>query len=182
MREVARSDFGPFFELLCPPFELRPFLLELKRRYRVALATNRSATTHGLIGHLGLEGVFDAVASARDKVRPQPPPDIVRLCLERAGLAPERAIYVGDRARSTPKRRRHRSALPRRGGRASCIRIAWRRWARCRPRWSGCSGGRNVRSVRPPAVVGLRSLRSVTLVPKAQIAMQTLPKCAPLSR
>jgi phosphoglycolate phosphatase len=97
MREVARSiDFGPFFELLRPPFELRPFLLELKRRYRVALATNRSATTHGLIGHLGLEGVFDAVASARDKVRPKPAPDIVRLCLERAGVAPERAIYVGD--------------------------------------------------------------------------------------
>ncbi|MGZ6175263.1 MAG: HAD family hydrolase, partial [Candidatus Binataceae bacterium] len=97
MREVARSiGFGPFFELLCPPFELRPFLLELKRRYRVALATNRSATTHGLIGHLGLGGVFDAVASARDKVRPKPPPDIVRLCLERAGVAPERAIYVGD--------------------------------------------------------------------------------------
>lgn len=97
MREVARSiDFAPFFELLRPPFELRPFLLELKRRYRVALATNRSATTHGLIGHLGLEGVFDAVASARDKVRPKPAPDIVRLCLERAGVVPERAVYVGD--------------------------------------------------------------------------------------
>jgi phosphoglycolate phosphatase len=97
MREVARSiDFGPFFDLLRPPFALRPFLLELKRRYRVALATNRSVTTHGLIGHLGLEGVFDAIASAHDKVRPKPAPDIVRLCLERAGVAPERTVYVGD--------------------------------------------------------------------------------------
>lgn len=97
MREVARTiDFAPFFKLLRPPFELRPFLLELKRRYRVALATNRSATTHGLIDHLGLGGVFDAVASARDKVRPKPAPDIVRLCLERAGVAPECAVYVGD--------------------------------------------------------------------------------------
>ena len=97
MREVARTiDFAPFFRLLRPPFELRPFLLELKRRYRVALATNRSATTHGLIEHLGLDGVFDAVASARDKVRPKPAPDIVCLCLERAGVAPERAVYVGD--------------------------------------------------------------------------------------
>ncbi|HVB79976.1 MAG TPA: HAD family hydrolase [Candidatus Binataceae bacterium] len=97
MREIARTiDFTPFFNLLRPPFELRPFLLELKRRYRVALATNRSATTHGLIDHLGLEGVFDAVASARDKVRPKPAPDIVRLCLERAGVAPARAVYVGD--------------------------------------------------------------------------------------
>ena len=61
MREIARTiDFAPFFKLLRPPFELRPFLLELKRRYRVALATNRSATTLGLIEHLGLDGVFDA--------------------------------------------------------------------------------------------------------------------------
>ena len=97
MREVARTiDFTPFFELLRPPFDLRPFLLELKRRYRVALATNRSATTHGLIEHLGLDGVFDAVASAYDKVRPKPAPDIVRLCLDRARVAPERAVYVGD--------------------------------------------------------------------------------------
>jgi phosphoglycolate phosphatase len=97
MREVARTlNFTPFFKLLRPPFELRPFLLELKRRYRVALATNRSATTHGLIEHLGLKGVFDAVASAHDKVRPKPAPDIVLLCLERAGVAPERAVYVGD--------------------------------------------------------------------------------------
>jgi phosphoglycolate phosphatase len=97
MRELARTiDFAPFFALLRPPLELRPFLLELNRRYRVALATNRSATTHGLIEHLGLNGVFDAVASARDNVRPKPAPDIVSLCLERAGVAPERAVYVGD--------------------------------------------------------------------------------------
>jgi phosphoglycolate phosphatase len=97
MREIARNiDFTPFFKLLRPPFALRPFLLELKRRYRVALATNRSATTHGLIEHLGLGGVFDAVASAYDKVRPKPAPDIVTLCLERAGVAPGRAVYVGD--------------------------------------------------------------------------------------
>lgn len=97
MRELARKiDFTPFFKLLRPPFELRPFLLGLKRDYRVALATNRSATTHGLIEHLGLAGVFDAVASAFDKVRPKPAPDIVLLCLERAGVAPERAVYVGD--------------------------------------------------------------------------------------
>jgi FMN phosphatase YigB (HAD superfamily) len=147
MREVARSiDFGPFFELLCPPFELRPFLLELKRRYRVALVTNRSAA-HGLIGHLGLEGVFDAVASARDKVRPKPAPDIVRLCLERAGVAPEHAIYVGDsqiNAEAAGGAGAHFLGV----GSARPASASRGRWARCRPRWSGCSDGRNVRSVR----------------------------------
>jgi phosphoglycolate phosphatase len=97
MREIAWTiDFTPFFKLLRPPLELRPFLLDLKRSYRVALATNRSATTLGLIEHLALGGVFDAVASARDKVRPKPAPDILRLCLERAGVTSERAVYVGD--------------------------------------------------------------------------------------
>lgn len=97
MQEIARSmDFTPFFKLLRPPFELRPFMTELKRRYRVALATNRSSTTYGLIDHLDLGGIFDAVASVHDKVRPKPAPDIVLLCLERAGVAPARAVYVGD--------------------------------------------------------------------------------------
>ncbi|HVA41774.1 MAG TPA: HAD family hydrolase [Candidatus Binataceae bacterium] len=97
MRAVARTiDSAPFFALLRPPFELRPFLAALKRRYRLGLATNRSATIPALIGHLGLDGIFDAVASARDAVRPKPAPDIVALCLERAGVAAERAVYVGD--------------------------------------------------------------------------------------
>ncbi|HZO81188.1 MAG TPA: HAD-IA family hydrolase [Candidatus Binataceae bacterium] len=97
MREIARTiDFTPFFRLLRPPFALRPWMLELKRRYRLGLATNRSATTAALIEHLDLGGVFDAVASAHDKVRPKPAPDIVRLCIERAGVAPARSVYVGD--------------------------------------------------------------------------------------
>ena len=126
MREIARTiDFTPFFALLRPPFELRPFLLELKRRYRVALATNRSATTLGLIEHLGLDGVFDAVASARDKVRPKPAPDIVRLCLERAGVAPS-ARCTSATARSTSKRRAGRERTSSASARASSIRIAWR--------------------------------------------------------
>jgi len=97
MREVARAmDSTPFFNLLRPHPELRAFLLGLKRRYRIALATNRSATIPAIIDYLGLDGVFDAVASARDKVRPKPAPDILELCLARAAVAAARAVYVGD--------------------------------------------------------------------------------------
>jgi phosphoglycolate phosphatase len=97
MREIGRTiDFAPFFEMLRPPFVLRTWMIELKRHYRVALATNRSVTTAGLIEHLGLAGVFDAVASVQDKVRPKPAPDVVRLCLEQTGVEPARAVYVGD--------------------------------------------------------------------------------------
>jgi phosphoglycolate phosphatase len=97
MRAIARTmDSTPFFNLLRPHPELRAFLLEIKRNYRLGLATNRSATIPAIIDYLGLEGVFDAVASARDKVRPKPAPDIVELCLARSGVAAERAVYVGD--------------------------------------------------------------------------------------
>src|ERR1051325_3966349 len=45
MREVARTmDSTPFFNLLRPYPKLRSFIEEIKCRYRVALATNRSAT------------------------------------------------------------------------------------------------------------------------------------------
>jgi phosphoglycolate phosphatase-like HAD superfamily hydrolase len=97
MREVARTmDATPFFRLMRPFPQLRAFLLEIKRRYRIGLATNRSATIPGIIDFLGLSGIFDSVASARDKVRPKPAPDIIELCLQRAGVTADRAVYVGD--------------------------------------------------------------------------------------
>jgi phosphoglycolate phosphatase-like HAD superfamily hydrolase len=97
MREVARTmDPTPFFDLFRPFPELRAFLLGVKRRHRIALATNRSATIPAIIDYLGLTGVFDAVASARDKVNPKPAPDILELCLKRAGVTAGNAVYVGD--------------------------------------------------------------------------------------
>jgi len=99
MKEIARTlDATPFLRLLRPPLELRPFMLELRVSYRLALATNRSATVPALVEHLDLAGVFDAIASARDKVRPKPAPDILTLCLERAAVSARRAVYVGDSA------------------------------------------------------------------------------------
>src|ERR1700687_1155219 len=97
MQELTRGmDQAPFFKMLRTPFELRPFMLAFKKRYKLALATNRSATVPALVDHLGLEGIFDAVASALDKVRPKPAPDILRLCLDRAGVDATHAVYVGD--------------------------------------------------------------------------------------
>jgi phosphoglycolate phosphatase len=97
MQDLTRGmDQAPFFKMLRPPFELRPFMLELKQRHKLALATNRSATVPALIEHLDLSGIFDAVASALDKVNPKPAPDILNLCLQRAGIAASHTVYVGD--------------------------------------------------------------------------------------
>jgi phosphoglycolate phosphatase len=97
MQEVARTmDQTPFFRMLRPALELRPFMLALKTRYKLGLATNRSATVPALVEHLQLDGIFDAIASALDKVPPKPAPDILRLCLKRANVAAPGAVYVGD--------------------------------------------------------------------------------------
>ena len=92
----SKLDFTQFFKLLRPPFPLRPFLAELKRRYRLGLATNRSATIPAVLEYLEIADLFDAVASARDKIAPKPAPDMLELCLERAGARPEASVYVGD--------------------------------------------------------------------------------------
>jgi HAD superfamily hydrolase (TIGR01509 family) len=92
----GQLDFTPFFHLLDPPFELRPFLLDIKRRHKIGLATNRSVTVPRLLEHLNLVDVFDAVACTQDRVKPKPAPDIVNLCMERAGVTRERTVYVGD--------------------------------------------------------------------------------------
>lgn len=97
MREASRTmDLTTFFNLLRPHPGLRDFLLELKRNHRIGLATNRSATIPAVVDYLGLTGVFDAIASARDPVRPKPAPDMLQLCLERANVKAEDAVYVGD--------------------------------------------------------------------------------------
>lgn len=97
LKEAGRTlDSTPFFSLMRPQLELRPFLLELKDRYRVALATNRSFTVPALIDHLGLAGIFDAVANVGGAVKPKPAPDIIELCLRRASVEPSSAVYVGD--------------------------------------------------------------------------------------
>jgi phosphoglycolate phosphatase len=97
MRAVARSlDGSTFFEMLRPPLELRPFMMQLRTRYRLGLATNRSATVPALVEHFKLDGVFDAIASVLDGVPPKPAPDILQLCMQRAGATPERSVYVGD--------------------------------------------------------------------------------------
>src|SRR5579885_430722 len=97
MRSVARAMDGTrFFDMLRPPLELRPFMLDLRGRYRLGLATNRSATVPALVKYLDLDGVFHALASVLDRVAPKPAPDILHLCMKRAGATPEHTVYVGD--------------------------------------------------------------------------------------
>ena len=94
---LTRSmDQTPFFRMLRPPIALRPFMLELKRRYKLGLATNRSATVPALVEHLES---WRRVRRGRERARQGSPQAGARHPApvpHRAGVDATRAVYVGD--------------------------------------------------------------------------------------
>jgi HAD superfamily hydrolase (TIGR01509 family) len=89
-------DYRPFLEYMDPVPGLHEVLSALKASYRVALATNRGKSVPPLLERFGLRDVFDVVSTILDVPRPKPAPDILLHCLDKTGLAPEEAVYVGD--------------------------------------------------------------------------------------
>lgn len=89
-------DYRPFLEYMDPEPGLHEVLRALKACYQVALATNRGKSVPPLLERFGLEGAFDVVSTILDVPRPKPAPDLLLYCLEKTGLAPEEAVYVGD--------------------------------------------------------------------------------------
>jgi 2-phosphoglycolate phosphatase len=52
--------------------------------------------THELLAHLGVASLIDVVLGPEDVPRPKPAPDMLRAGLERLGVAPSEALYIGD--------------------------------------------------------------------------------------
>ena len=72
-----------------------------ERAYRLALITNaqgqREEGKHRLGGYPELEHLFEVIVVAGEGgIPPKPDPAPFRLCLDKMGLAPEEALYVGD--------------------------------------------------------------------------------------
>jgi HAD superfamily hydrolase (TIGR01509 family) len=89
-------DYRPFLEYMDPEPGLYEVLAKLKACYQVALATNRGKSIPALLERFGLEDTFDLIATILDVPRPKPAPDMLLYCLEKTGLGPEQAVYVGD--------------------------------------------------------------------------------------
>jgi phosphoglycolate phosphatase len=100
LHELARDhDYGPYFDLMEPRRELRPALEGLRAMgLSTAMATNRGKTTGTVVERFGLGDLFDLWVGALDVARPKPAPDMLELCLERLGVGPQEAVYVGDQA------------------------------------------------------------------------------------
>jgi phosphoglycolate phosphatase len=75
--------------------EVVPALVRAGRK--VAVCSNKPvAFTRRLLEYLGLAECFDAVLGPEDAARPKPAPDMLRIALNRLGVAPADALYVGD--------------------------------------------------------------------------------------
>ena len=72
--------------------DVLPALERLSGRHRLFAASNGNAD----LAEVGIAGWFEATLAARDAGCLKPDPRIFRLLLERAGLAPDQALHVGD--------------------------------------------------------------------------------------
>jgi HAD superfamily hydrolase (TIGR01509 family) len=97
LRETAKAlDYGPFYPLMEPRERLHETLATLRRRYRLAMATNRGQTVRGVLEYFRLAPLFELALGVLDVERPKPHPDMLLRCVEHFALTPDRAVYVGD--------------------------------------------------------------------------------------
>jgi phosphoglycolate phosphatase len=89
-------DFEPFYQWMQPAPGLHALLAELKRTYRLAMATNRGVTASRVVRHFGLDALFELTVGIHDVARPKPSPDMIDKCVTHFGIAPDEAVYVGD--------------------------------------------------------------------------------------
>jgi phosphoglycolate phosphatase-like HAD superfamily hydrolase len=96
-RTIARGmDYGPFLRWMKPVPGLYASLTELKRQYRLAMATNRGVTVAGVMRHFGLAPLLELAVGIYDVPRPKPFPDMIEKCVQHFGIDPDEAVYVGD--------------------------------------------------------------------------------------
>lgn len=93
---ARKTDFGKFNKYLTLEPGLKECLAFLKSKHRLAVATNRTTSTHEVLRHFGLQGFFDLVVCALDVPRPKPHGDMLEYVVKAFQTEPHRVVYVGD--------------------------------------------------------------------------------------
>lgn len=94
---IAKNlDFGKFNKYLTLEPGLKECLAFLRRKYRLAVATNRTTSTHEVLRHFDLHGFFDLVVCALDVPRPKPHGDMLEFVIRAFQTEPHQVAYVGD--------------------------------------------------------------------------------------
>ena len=91
-----RMDYTPFLKDMILEPELKTLLEDLRPRFGLAVATNRSNTIGKVLESYGLSKYFDIVVSSLDVKMPKPHPESLLKILKFFEAGPEEALYVGD--------------------------------------------------------------------------------------
>jgi phosphoglycolate phosphatase len=92
----AKLDYTPFISDMVMEPGLIDLLEELKPRFGLAVATNRSNTIGRVIKYHGLDGIFDMIISSLDVKKPKPHPESLLKIMEFFEIGPSHTFYVGD--------------------------------------------------------------------------------------
>jgi len=93
-RESIR--YADFFKYMRIEPHLVRLLEKLSRKYKTAIATNRSDTMKPLLAEFNIKGCFDLVVTSLDVKRAKPHPDPLLKILDHFGISASQAIYIGD--------------------------------------------------------------------------------------
>ena len=93
---ASEVDYGPFYSLMEPAAGLEEVLTALKRRYRLAMATNRGVTLPGVMREFRLGRFIELAVGVHDVTHPKPHPEMIQRCLAHFDVEPTAALYVGD--------------------------------------------------------------------------------------
>ncbi|MFP3867378.1 MAG: HAD family hydrolase [Desulfobacteraceae bacterium] len=92
-KNIDNSAFIPLIRL--QP-HLKATLVQLRRHYRLAIATNRGKSLAMILQHFGLGDFFDLTVSSLDVQNPKPDPEGLAKILRHFQVPPDRACYIGD--------------------------------------------------------------------------------------
>ena len=91
-----KIDYRQFIDLMEMEPHLEKVLSTLSKRYRLALATNRTNTIGTILEMFKLDTYFDLVVSSLDVAKPKPHPETVLKILKYFCINAQEAVYVGD--------------------------------------------------------------------------------------
>lgn len=96
-QELMAAHYKTFARYVTPDPDMAEVLDMLGTKYKLGLITNGSSEgQHAKLDRLGIRDRFGAVVVSGDIGIHKPDPRIFEMCLSALGVAPGRAVYVGD--------------------------------------------------------------------------------------
>ncbi len=89
-------SYDSFLQYMVMEADLVDFLEKTRKKYHLAISTNRTNTMLPLLESYNLEDFFEKVVTAATATRPKPAPDGLIEILEHFQCIPEEAIFIGD--------------------------------------------------------------------------------------